>query len=275
MYKPNLVFVVLALGTSACGGDNTGSTIGPTDVRFGDTALVVVVNPVINDANRHAVPTPGNTRAGVVVSSDDGLSYTTGADGIAVLAPLTAGLRTIDVSGDGVDGTFTIMLTAGTLRELALAADGVRAEVMVDLDYKSDSVIEVVPTMTTSEVNDALKVSDRVVFFKTGTYTGDIDFSASRVTLFGEGVLGGTVDLQGNVKISGSDSRIRGTRISGSLTIPASGTGLSFSRVDGAVTAAGSDTTLLANAFCGGAAVEGSGSIALGNAGIAPTTQCP
>jgi hypothetical protein len=174
-----------------------------------------------------------------------------------------------------VDGTFTIMLTAGALREVALAAEGPRAEIMVDLDYKSDRIVEVVPTMTTAEVNDALKVSDRVVFFKTGTYSGDIDFSASRVTLFGEGVLGGTVDLEGNVTISGSDSRIRGTRIGGSLTIPASGTGLSFSRVDGTVTAAGSDTTLLANAFCGGATVEGSGSIALGNAGIAPTSQCP
>lgn len=259
---------------AACGGDDD-SGMDPTDVRFGDTALVIVVNPVINDGNRHQVPAPGSVRAGITLRSDDGISDTTGADGIAVLSPLSSGSRTITVSGGGLDGSFTLMMAAGALREIALAAEGTRIEPMLDLDYKSDQVVEITPAMTSAQVNDALRTSDRVVFLAGGVYTGDLDFSGSRVTLFGEGALGGTVTLQGNVMMSGSDSRIRGARITGNLSIPASGTGLSFSRVDGTTTATGSDATLLANALCGAATITGSGTSAVGNAGLAPAAPCP
>lgn len=269
-----IVAGLLIVGAAGCGGSDS-QKVDPTSVHFGDTALVVVINPVINDLNRRSVAMPGAQRSGVVVHTDDGVSDTTGDDGIAVLAPLTAGPRTVMVSGGGLDGTFNVTLTAGALHEVAIASTGAQAQIMVDLDYKTDKAFEIMPTMTNAQVNDALKVSDRVVFVRSGTYTGDVDFSGSRVTLFGEGALGGSVTLQGNVTMSGSDSRIRGTHIAGSLTIPASGTGLSFSRVDGMINATGSDTTLLANAFCGGTAVTGSGSIVVGNAGAAPTPTCP
>lgn len=267
----------LALALAACGGSDTAPIdTDPTDVKFGDTALVVVVNPGVNEANEFDVPAPGTARAGVVLTSDDGLTDTTGADGIAVLAPLTAGPRTITVSGDGVSGTFTVTLTEGALREVAISATASQSQLMVELDYKTDGVFEVTPTMSIAEVNTALEVSDRVVFLRGGTYVGDLDFKGSRVTLFGEGVLGGDVIIQGNVTMSGSDSRIRGAHITGSITIPASGTGLSFSRIDGQLTAEGSDSTLLANAFCGGATITGSGSIVLGNGGAPPLTAvCP
>ena len=76
---------LLALVGTGCGdgGGSPGTT--PTDVRFGETALVVVVNPVVNDANLRSVPTPGQTRANVRLTSDDGVSATTSADGTAVL----------------------------------------------------------------------------------------------------------------------------------------------------------------------------------------------
>jgi hypothetical protein len=259
----------------ACGGDDPATVeVDPTDVTFGDTALVVVVNPEINDANRRTVPMPGATRMNLVVTSDDGIADTTGADGIAVLAPLTAGMRTFTITGGGVDATFTVMLTQGALREVALAADGARAELMANIDYKSDQAFEITPGMTNPQVNDALKVSDRVVFIRGGTYVGDLDFSGSRVTLFGEGVLGGSVVLQGNITISGSDSRLRGTKITGNVTMPASGLGLSFSRIDGTANATGSDAKLLANSLCGGATITGSGSLALGNTGAPPLGAC-
>jgi hypothetical protein len=261
------------IAVPACGSND--AQVDPTSVHFGDTALVVVVNPAVNDLNRHSVAMPGSERGGVELRTDDGVSDTTGADGIAVLAPLQAGARTVTVAGGGMTGTFSVMLTAGALREVAIAQAGGQAQIMVDLDYKTDHVFEVMPAMTSAQVNDALKVSDRVVFVHGGTYAGDLDFSGSRVTLFGEGILGGSVVLQGNVTMSGSDSRIRGTHITGSLAIPASGTGVSFSRIDGAITAMGSDTTLLANALCGGATVTGSGSTIVGNAGTAPTPTCP
>jgi hypothetical protein len=58
-------------------------------------------------------------------------------------------------------------------------------------------------------------VSDRVVFLAGGVYAGDLDFSGSRSRWTERVSLGGTVTLQGNVTMSGSDSRIRGARITG------------------------------------------------------------
>lgn len=220
---------VTAALLAACGGDD-GTTIDPTDVPFGTTAIVVVVNPTINDANRDAtVPTPGTTVAGVTLTTDDGVTATTGPDGIAVLAPVTAGARTITVSGAISGGTFNVMAADKALREVAIAADAGRADVMVTVDYKADQAFEVTPAMTNAQVNDVLAVSDRVVFFRGGNYVGDLTFGGSRVTLFGEGALGGQVVLDGDLHVTGSDSRIRGTHITGAVTIPGSGVGLSFS----------------------------------------------
>lgn len=265
--------------TAACGdsdpGNGTPDAGDPTEVDFGTTAIVVVVNPTINEANADDVPEPGTARAGVVLTTDDDVTATTNADGIAVLAPVTAGTRTITVSGTDATGTVSVMIAAGALLELALATDADGAEVMVAVDYKTDDVVEVAPTMTNAEVNDALAVSDTVVFFAGGEYSGDLDFSGSRVTLFGEGALGGRVSIDGNVTVSGSDSRIRGTHITGDLTIPASSVGVSFSRVDGTMTSEGSDGMLLANALCGTETVSESGTVVVGNAGMAPITECP
>jgi hypothetical protein len=264
---------------SACGNDagsGTPDANSPTDIPFGATAIVVVVNPAINAANAEGgLPAPGSVVSGVTLTTDDDVSATTGADGIAVLAPVTAGTRTITVSGAVTGATFTVMVADKTLREVALATDNGRAEVMVNVDYKADQAFEVTPTMSNAEVNDILAVSDRVVFFKGGSYVGDLTFGGSRVTLFGEGVLGGNVKLEGNMTVTGSDSRIRGAHITGSLTIPASKVGLSFSRVDGAVTSEGSNGMLLANALCGSETITGSGTIVVGNRGAAPISTCP
>jgi hypothetical protein len=266
-----------AMFAGACGGDGDGDGDGndPTEVRFGDTVLVVVLNPVENDANNADIPVFGSVRDGVTLTTDDGVTTTTGAAGIAVLGPLTSGLRDVTLSGGGLSGSFSVMMTDGELREVALAAEAAEAEIMVEIDYKSDQLTEVSPTMSNAAVNEALEVSDTVVFFEGGTYEGDLDFSGSRVTLFGAGILGGEVILDGDVIVSGSDSRIRGTEIIGNLTIPASGVGLSFSQVDGATESEGSDATFLANALCGGVNLTGSGTVALGNAGAAPLTDCP
>ena len=261
----------------ACGdsGDTRPDANNPTDVPFGTTAIVVVVNPWVNDVNTKTVPTPGSIRAGITLTTDDNVTATTGADGIAVLAPVTAGTRTVTVSGAVAGGSFTVMVADTTLREVALATDAGRAELMVNVDYKADQAFQVTPTMTTAQVNDVLKVSDRVVFFTGGRYQGDLDFAGSRITLFGEGVLGGNVVLEGNITVTGSDSRIRGAEITGTLTIPASKAGLSFSRVNGAMTSQGSDGIVLASALCGAETITGSGTIVLGNTGAAPMTSCP
>ncbi len=271
------LYCVLAL--AACGGDDGGTLApdanSPTDVPFGTTAIVVVINPTVNDANtKTGLPTPGTVRAGVTLTTDDNITATTGPDGIAVLAPVTAGARTITVSGAIAGGTFSVMVANTTLREVALSATPGNAQIMVNVDYKSDQAFEVTPTMTNTEVNNALAVSDRVVFFKGGIYNGDLTFAGSRITLFGEGVLGGEVILNGSVTVSGSDSRIRGADITGSLTIPASKVALSFSKATGAVMSSGSDSMFLQNKLCGSETITGSGVTVLGNTGAAPMPAC-
>lgn len=269
------LFCVLAL--VACGDDGAAlpDANSPTDVPFGTTAIVVVVNPIVNDANTEmGLPAPGTVREGVTLTTDDNVTATTGADGVAVLAPVTAGTRTITVSGAIAGGTFSVTVADTTLREVALAATPGSAQIMVNLDYKSDQAFEVMPTMTNAEVNSALAVSDRVVFFQGGSYNGDLTFAGSRVTLFGEGLLGGKVILNGNINVTGSDSRIRGADVTGTLTIPASKVGLSFSKTTGAVTSSGSDSMFLQNKLCGTEMITGSGVTVLGNTGAAPAPAC-
>jgi hypothetical protein len=262
------------LALFACGG-TSGDPVDPTDVPFGTTAIVVVVNPAINEANLENLPPTGPTVAGVTLTTDDGVAATTDTAGIAVLAPVMPGTRSITLSGAIEGGSFTVTIADQTLREAAVAAEPGRTELMLDVDYKADEAFEISPAMSNAEVNDVLAVSDRVVFVRGGTYEGDLDFAGSRVTLFGEGVLGGDVVLDGNVTVSGSDSRIRGARITGSLAMPASKIGLSFSRVEGTLVSEGSDTMLFANALCGSETVTGSGSIVIGNRGMAPSAACP
>lgn len=268
-----LASLPLVCASFAC-SDSAPAPNNPTDVPFGTTALVVVVNPVVNDANKKAMPAPGAIRSGVTLTTDDHVSATTGADGIAVLAPVAAGARTVTVSGAVDGGTFTVMVADRTLREVALATEPGRAELMVSVDYKADQAFEVSPTMTNAQVNDILAVSDRVVFFASGLYHGDLVFAGSRITLFGEGALGGNVVLDGSVTVTGSDSRIRGTTITGTLTVPASKVGLSFSEVQGNVSSQGSDGMFLANSLCGSQSITGSGSVVVGNLGASPAPAC-
>jgi len=275
MTSRTLLYVLTLVACGGDGGTPAPDANSPTDVPFGTTAIVVVVNPIVNDANtKTGLPVPGTVRDGVTLTTDDNVTTTTGPDGIAVLAPVTAGARTIAVSGTIAGGTFTVMVADTTLREVALSATPGNAQIMVNVDYKSDQAFEVTPTMTNAEVNDALAVSDRVVFFKGGSYDGDLAFAGSRVTLFGEGLLGGKVLLNGNITVSGSDSRIRGADITGTLTIPASKVGLSFSKTTGAVMSSGSDSMLLQNQLCGTETITGSGVTVIGNTGAAPAPGC-
>ena len=264
-----------ALAAVACGDDTTA----PPDVTFGETTFVVVANPVVNDANDTPVPAPGTSRSGVAVSLDLGPSATTDANGVGVLSPVPAGTRTLSLSDGGTSGQVTASIAEKDLREVAIALDGNGGAVMANVQYPfGGQVIEVTPSTPLTEVNDALAMSNVIVFFRGGIYTGDLVFGGSNVTLFGEGERGGQVTLNGNVTVSGSSNRIRGARITGDLMVPGSDAGITFSRVAGAFDMAGSSATLLNNSFCGSVTIAGSNQTLLGNAGMspipAPTSGC-
>lgn len=267
MKRSALLFVGLAV--FACGDDTTD----PTDVPFGVTTFVVLVNPRVNDDNKATVPTPGTTQSGVSVSVANGPSGSTDVNGVVVLTEVEPGAKTIALGGGGSVG---VSIADQDLREVAVAVSGSTAQIMANILYAfGGNVVEISPSMTLTQVNAALAQSNSIVFFEAGTYTGDLTFSGSNVTLFGEGAQGGQVTLNGNVTVPGSDNRIRGARITGTLTVPGSDFGMSFTRVAGAFTLEGSNGTLLNNRFCGTVTIAGGGTTLLGNAGLAPITPVP
>lgn len=263
-----LCAVAVPLFTTACGSDATG----PTDVTFGETTLVFVVNPPLNDANEATLPTPGTARSGVSISVQGGPSGTTDANGVVTLASIEPGTKTVNFSGSGLSGSVTVSISDGDLHEVAVALTNQGAAIMRNVRYAfGGEVVEVTPSTSLSDVNAALARSNVIVFFRGGTYSGDLVFSGSDVTLFGEGLEGGQVTLNGNITVGGSNNRIRGARIAAKLDVSGSDFGFSFSRVSGALDKlSGSNATLLLNAFCSDVFISGSGTAALGNAGMAP-----
>lgn len=271
--KPRFLFLgtVLALGLLAC-----GDSAGPTEVTFGETTLVILVNPPLNDANQASVPTPGTVRSGVSVSVQGGPSGTTDANGVVVLAPVAPGTKTVSLSGGGASGTISVEIADKDLREVAVALTSSGASIMANVHYAfGGDVVEITPSMSVTEVNTQLARSNLIVFFKAGTYTGNLVFAGSNVTLFGEGPQGGQVTLNGTVEVGGSANRIRGARMMSDVSVPGSNFGFSFSRVSSAFDMDGSQGVLLNNAFCGTVTIVGSGTTALGNAGLAPLPAPP
>lgn len=262
--RRRLALCVVLAAAMACSDD---TPTDPTDVTLGETTFVVLVNPVVNDDNQESVATPGTSQSGVSVSVAGGPSGSTGADGVVVLSPVEPGSKTLSVGGSDV----TVSIVAEDLRELAIALDGGSATVMVNLLYEfGGQVVEITPTMSLTDVNNALSQSNTIVLFGAGTYTGDLQFSGSNVTLFGAGTTGGSVTLNGNVTVEGSGNRIRGARVTGNLSISGSSVGVTFSQVVGDLLIDGSAATLLNNSFCGAVTIAGGGLKALGNAGMAP-----
>lgn len=258
----------LALSLAACGDDSPTS---PTEVTLGETTFVFLVNPVVNDANQKAVPAPGPERSGVDVAIADGPSGQTDAGGVEVLAPVDAGTRIVSFDDGSNSDTLHLEIADRDLREVAVALDADGAAEMANVEYAfGGEVVVITPDMSIEDVNDALGESNIIVLVEGGTYTGNVEFSGSNVTLFGEGAEGGNVTIDGDVVVSGSQNRLRGVRVTGDLSVPGSNAGISFSSVVGSLTVDGSDARLLDNAFCGSVDIIGGGLLALGNAGLDP-----
>jgi hypothetical protein len=268
----SLAFSLCFIGLLGCSGDDLDTSGDPTSVVLGETTFVVSVNPIINDANDRTVPAPGPIRSAVAVAIDGGgPSVRSTAAGIAVLAPVVPGSRSLALSGDGIDGSLSESIADRDLVELAIAADGGTVRRMARVVYAfGGQVVELGADSSKAELDAALSASDQIVLLGGGEYLGDLEFSGSNVTLFGATSGGGRVYISGNVKVSGSGNRIRGATIIGNLDVSGSDFGMSFSHVDGEVMISGSDVTLLESVFCGPVDVSGSGLIALGNAGMAP-----
>jgi hypothetical protein len=271
---PRPVFLSFVI---ACGGASNAPvpSPAPTSVAYGDTAVIVWINPPINDANQLSVPAPGTVRAGVVVDVVGEAAVKTASDGIAVLANVASGQQTLQFSG-AATGSLAITLADKELREIAVALDATGAHLMADLHYRfGDTVVDVTPTMTEAEINTALNGSNEIVLFHSGTYNGNYLFSGSQVTLFGEGLMGGSVTLNGSITVNGSNDRIRGTRIVGGLSIDGGSFGMTYSHATGPVQLVGGSAIFIDNNLCGGGTFDGGSNGVLENYGVSPLAAPP
>lgn len=266
------VTVLAYLLTTSC-RDGTGP-VDATTVPFGQTTFVVIMNPPVNTINTVAVPAPGTARDSVTTAVLQGPTDATDSTGVATLSPVQAGDRVLTFKRGSLEGQTAVSISDKDLRELAVALTSSGVGIMTNILYAfGGSVVEVTPSMAIGDVNKRLAESNVIVFLRGGTYTGDLTFSGSNVTLYGEGRRGGTVTINGNVTVGGSGNRIRGARITGSLGVPANGFGMSLSRVDGAFQLNGSGAKLLQNMFCGTVNSATSNVTALGNAGMSPVAR--
>jgi hypothetical protein len=119
------LMLVLSSSPIACSDDDDadGRSGEGADVEFGETAIVVVVNPAVNDGHTQAVPTSlGTRRSGVAIEAEPGGDATTAADGLAVIGGLAQG--ELELTLDGEPRLPFSVVADGDVYDLAVAYDG-------------------------------------------------------------------------------------------------------------------------------------------------------
>jgi hypothetical protein len=266
--------LLVALGAAAdCGDDGNDG-----DLPFGDTAVVVIVNPVVNDGNTVSVPAAYDETVveGVEVDAQPGDRDTSDAEGIAVLDQLESG--ELDVAFDSGASLPLSILAAGDVLDLAVAYDGntVTPFESFPIVYGvGGEILEFSSDADPAVVADALSTDGNIVFFENGTFVGDLLISGDDVIFFGEGFTDREVVIDGSVEVRGTGVRIRGFTITGDLEVWGNQFGMAFSVVRGATSINGNSVGFLANHFCGAVSVPSSSAALLHNYGMAPLGEPP
>ena len=263
----------LVLAVSGCGDDG----IDP-DRPFGKTAIVVVVNPAVNEGNTASVPPSydENRVDGIEVDADPGDADTTDSDGFSVLDDLDEGELDL-VFDSGPVLPFTVQ-QAGDVHDLAVAYNGETVEEFPNspIRYGVGGEIKVFDTKADpQQVTDALSTDGNIVYFKNGTYQGDLEITGNDVIFFGEGFTERDVIIDGSVLVRGTSVRIRGFTVTGDITVLGNDFGMAFSVVQDKTAINGQEVSFLANHFCGQVTVPSSNATLLHNHGLAPLGEPP
>jgi hypothetical protein len=262
------VFVVVVT-LAGCGAR---SGVPDADQPFGDSAVIVVVNPTVNEGNTVAVPASlSDGRDGILVDVDPGGSATTDATGLAVINEVVSG-----EAGLHLDDSASLPLTVvsdGDVYDLAVAYDGTTVEAFANFPIRYGVGGDVLLFDTESDpatVADALSTNGNIVFFRNGTYRGNLLITGDDVIFFGEGFTERQVVIDGSVTVRGTGVRIRGFTITGDITVPGNDFGMAFSVVQGETQILGNAVAFLRNSFCGPVTVPSSNATLLDNEGMAP-----
>ncbi len=268
-------FGLIAAGLLAGCGNRAGSR--NPDQPFGSTALVTVVNPQVNDGNTTAIPeSAAVVREGVGVDVDPGGAATTDTTGMAVIDDVAAG--EIDVLFDGGVSLPLTILADGDVYDLAVAYDGseVTGYANFPIRYGVGGDIVVFDSNANPDaVADALSTNGNIVFFRNGTFLGDLLITGDDVIFFGEGFTERQVLIDGSVTVRGTGVRIRGFTVTGSVTVLGNDFGMAFTVVQGETQILGNAVAFLRNALCGSVTVPSSNATLLDNEGMAPLPDPP
>ncbi len=162
---------------------------------------------------------------------------------------------------------------AGDVYDLAVAYDGATATPFPNFPIRygvGGRIVVLDSRSSPAAVADALSTDGNIVFFRNGTFVGNLNISGSDVILFGEDLTGRSAIINGSVIVNGTRVRIRGFTITGDVSVPGNDFGMAFATVHGATHLNGNGIALLRNVLCGGA-TGGSGNLSLlDNAGLDP-----
>lgn len=265
---------IIAVLLAGCG--NRAGSRNP-DQPFGSTALITVVNPQVNDGNTTAIPeSAAIVREGVGVDVDPGGAATTDATGMAVIDDVAAG--EIDVLFDGGASLPLTILDNGDVYDLAVGYDGseVTGYPNFPIRYGVGGDIVVFDSHANPDaVADALSTNGNIVFFRNGTFLGDLLITGDDVIFFGEGFTERQVLIDGSVTVRGTGVRIRGFTVTGSVTVLGNDFGMAFTVVQGETQILGNAVAFLRNALCGSVTVPSSNATLLDNEGMAPLPDPP
>ncbi|MGK4003834.1 hypothetical protein WMF31_14475 [Sorangium sp. So ce1036] len=263
-------------GAVGCGGDDTTGTPEDVDVSAGATAVVAILNPVVNEPHSTGVPAElGDARDGIVVAATPGGRDIT-ADGIAVVGAPAGGVE-LDVAGATLSHTIQ---AEGDVVDAPIAFSGSAAAFFDNTPIRyavseASGAIFLDPSVPMADLEARLAEDDRVVVLRPGRYVGSITITGRGTLLYGEGFLERAVVIDGGITVQGEAVRLRGLTITGDLASRGNDFGISFSVVRGNVSITGNAGAFVRNVFCGETVVPSSNATLLDNHGVAPLNDLP
>jgi len=164
-------------GAPDVGWDAGSSSGASSDLIYGDTAIVVSVNPITNHKSALTIGSPEDERQGILLELDTGETVTTDERGIAMFVGVEPGVRTFSVSGETIaPGSIQVPMQAGDIRHVTVIAGMYETDSAIDRIFGRGPTAEVSPQMSTAQINEILAAGNGGVFFRPGTYPGDLVF---------------------------------------------------------------------------------------------------
>jgi len=253
---------------SAC----TSTPMDIAAISPGTTAMVAVVNPVVNIGHHGSPPSQLATRHGIRLDANPGTAATSGYTGLVALA-LDVGRGRLNVANDSLSLDVDAV---GDILDGVIAFDGQRAEWFdrTPIRYPLGANPWVITPETSAEdVAFALDADHGVVVFEPGEYFMDLEIKGKHVTLYGWTHNGLPVLINGDVTIRGKDARVRGLTVLGHLEVGGDDAALSFNTLVSTAKLDGDYGVYLGNGFCRDVELKEHHPHLLDNRGLPPLDQ--